>query len=82
MGADCGPLVLMEEERLKLNVLDPGKETGAGTMQLGVCETSAEDRQILIRWDSFPLVFYATNLAAAHNWGDVCWKEVIFNSEY
>lgn len=53
MGADSGPLVLMEEERLKLNVeeivLDPGKETGAGAVQLGVCETSAEDRHILIR---------------------------------
>lgn len=44
MCADSGPLVLMEEERLKLNVeemvLDPGKETGAGAVQLGVCETS------------------------------------------
>lgn len=38
-------------------VLDPGKETGAGTVQLGVCETSAEDRHILIRWNSFPLAF-------------------------
>lgn len=61
MCADSGPLVLREEERLKLNVeemvLDPGKETGAGAVQLGVCETSAEDRHILIRWNSFPLAF-------------------------
>ena len=55
-GTDSVSVVLMEEERLQLNleefVPDSGQETRAGAAQLGVCKTSARSRQILIRFNS------------------------------
>lgn len=46
----------MEEEWLQLNVEefvpDPGQEAGAGATQLGVYETSANIRDVFVRFNS------------------------------
>lgn len=69
LAADCVSFVLVEEERLKLNLeeiaLDAGQETRAGAAQLGVCETSAMNRLILIRLDLF------LQLLLGSNWKDL-----------
>lgn len=58
ISADSGSVVLVEEERLELNlkelVLKSGQETGARAMQLGVCKTSAKNRHNLIRYNFCP----------------------------
>lgn len=55
ISSDCVSVVLVEEEWLELNVeevvLDPGQETRAGAVQLGVCETSGKSGHILIRFN-------------------------------
>lgn len=54
ISADSVSVVVVEEERLELNleevILDSGQETGSGAAQLGVCKTSAKYRHILIRF--------------------------------
>lgn len=56
-GTDRVSVVLMEEERLQLNVEevvpDPGQEARSRVAQLGVCETSANNRHVLIRFNPY-----------------------------
>lgn len=60
-SANSAPGVLMEKERYKLNleefVLNLGQETRSGAAQLGVCETSAKNRQNLYQIYLLPSAF-------------------------
>lgn len=63
----------MEEERLQLNakevVPDPGQEARAGAAQLGVCETSANNRHVLIRFNPCSL-----DIMRSRRWMDRPWR--------